>query len=748
MKKLLYLYIGIIFLSSCSKTVHQSPDQLLEHKLDSLLKKMSLPDKIGQMMQVPGNFSSDSTQLKYLVKKGLVGSVINEVDPLIINTLQKIAVNESKHGIPLIIGRDVIHGFKTIFPIPLGQAASWNPALIEKSSHTAAGEARSVGVSWTFSPMIDVARDPRWGRVAEGYGEDPYLTGVMGSATIRGYQGNRLSDNDRMAACAKHFAAYGAVEAGRDYNTVILSDQELRNVYLPPYKSAVDAGAVTFMTSFNEINGIPSSGNKMLLTGLLRNEWGFNGFVVSDWTSIPEMINHGFATDESQSALLAANAGVDMEMSSTSYIDNLESLVKQNKVSVKTIDQAVRNILRVKFQLGLFDNPFINPKKTLLPSDSSLALAQTLAGESLVLLKNENYALPLPLNIRKVAIIGPMANDRYEQLGTWVFDGDTNMTITPLAAIRSLLGEDKVAYLKTLSHSRDEGTSGFEKARLIAANADAVLVFVGEESILSGEAHGRANIDLPGVQAELVKELYKTGKLIIAIVMAGRPLAITNILPYTKAIIYAWHPGTMGGPAIANVVFGKINPSGKLPISMPVSAGQCPIYYSKKNTGRPADYINWVPMKKIPVRAPQTSLGNTSHHLDDGFEPLFPFGFGLSYTTFEYSNLHLSSETIPMDGTLKITVSVENKGKVDGSETVQLYIRDLTGSITRPVKELKGFQKTVLKAGEKKELVFTINANELAFYKTWSEKVLEPGAFNVWIGGDSNSGLMGRFQIK
>lgn len=748
MKKLLYLYIGIILLSSCAKIDQQDTNQELENKINSILSKLSLSEKIGQMMQVPGNFASDSNQLIYLVKEGLIGSVINEVDPRIINKLQKIAVNESKHGIPLIIGRDVIHGFKTIFPIPLAQAASWNPGLIEKSAHNAASEARSAGVNWTFSPMIDVSRDPRWGRVAEGYGEDPYLTGIMGNATIRGYQGNRLSDKDRMAACAKHFAAYGAVEAGRDYNTVILSDQELRNVYLPPYKSAVDAGVATFMTSFNEINGVPSSGNKQLLTDLLRNEWGFHGFVVSDWTSIPEMINHGFATDESQSALLAANAGVDMEMSSTTYIDNLENLVKQNKMEIETIDQAVRNILKVKLQLGLFENPYVDIKKTVVPNDSSLAMAQTLAEESLVLLKNENQTLPLSTNIRKVAVIGPMANDRYEQLGTWVFDADTTMTITPLSAIRSMLGNDKVTYLKTLSHSRDERTLDFEKARILASKADAVLVFVGEESILSGEAHGRANINLPGVQAELVKELHKTGKPIIAILMAGRPLSITNILPFASAVIYAWHPGTMGGPAIANAIFGKINPSGKLPISMPVSAGQCPIYYSKKNTGRPADYINWVPINKIPVRAPQTSLGNTSHHLDDGFEPLFPFGFGLSYTTFEYSNLRLSSETIPVNGSLIINVTIENKGKMDGFETVQLYVRDLTGSITRPVKELKGFKKINLKAGEKKELEFTLKADELAFYKSWNEKVVEPGAFNVWIGADSNSGLMGRFQME
>lgn len=724
-------------------------DAIIESQVDSLLSKLSIDEKIGQMMQISSFYNSDPEKLKAMVREGRLGSILNEVNPSVINELQQVAVKESKHGIPLIIARDVIHGFKTIFPIPLGQAATWNPTLTEKSSHIAAIEARSKGVTWTFSPMIDVAHDSRWGRVAEGYGEDPFLTSLFGIAAINGYQGNNIANNDRIAACAKHFAAYGAAEAGREYNSVSISEQDLRNVYLPPFKAAVNAGVATFMCSFNEINGVPSSGNKLLLTDLLRNEWGFNGFVVSDWTSVPEMINHGFANEESECALIAAKAGVDMEMSSHTYIDNLAELVKQNKISINTIDNIVRNILRVKFKLGLFKNPYVStPSEAINKKDSSLILAKQSALESLVLLKNENSTLPLSLNINKVAIIGPMANDRYEQLGTWVFDCDTNTTITPLKAIQALIGEKKVLFSKTLSHSRDNRTNNFEQAVSVASKSDAVLVFVGEESILSGEAHGRANLELPGVQAELIKALSKTGKPIIVIIMAGRPLAIKNILPYSRAILYAWHPGTMGGPAITDIVFGNFNPSGKLPISFPVSGGQCPIYYSKKNTGRPADCNNWISIDKIPVRAPQTSLGNTSHHLDDGFEPLFPFGFGLSYTTFEFTNLKLSSTSMPIDGNMDITVTITNKGKMDGFETAQLYTRDLVASITRPVKELKAFKKIYMKVGESKTVIFNIKAKDLGFYKSWNERVVEPGKFDLWVGSSSVSGLKTQFEIK
>lgn len=748
MNKIYFLIVAIIFFNSCFTKKVDKADSSIETKVDSVLAMLSIDEKVGQMNQLSSFYNSDPDGLKAMIREGKVGSLLNEVNPDVVNELQRVAIKESKHGIPLIIGRDVIHGFKTVFPIPLGQAASWNPALVEKSSHIAAIEARSKGVTWTFSPMIDIARDPRWGRVAEGYGEDPFLTSTLGNAAIKGYQGNNLSANDRIAACAKHFAAYGAAEAGREYNTVITSNQELRNVYLKPFQSASHTGAATFMAAFNEINGIPCSGNKKLLTDVLRNEWGFKGFVVSDWASIPEMINHGFADNETDCALIAANAGVDMEMSSHTYLDNLANLIKQGKISETVVDNAVRNILRVKFQLGLFSNPYVDTVKSSFAADSSLIIAKELALESLVLLKNENNVLPLSTKIGKVAVIGPMSNDRYEQLGTWVFDCDTNTTVTPLSAIRATIGNNKVIYAKTLAYSRDKNTKKFTQAISAARSVDAVLVFVGEESILSGEAHGRAHIDLPGVQADLIKELHKSGKPIITVVMAGRPLAISNILPYSNAVIFAWHPGTMGGTAIADVLFGKENFSGKLPISIPVSAGQCPIYYAKKNTGRPADYNSWIPMDKIPVRAPQTSLGNASQHLDDGFEPLFPFGFGMSYTTFEYSNINLSSPSISVKDTLMISATITNTGKFDGYETPQLYIHDVVGSITRPVKELKAFQKIKIKSGESANVTFKLTASDLAFYKSWNEEVVEPGLFYVWIGPSSNQGLKAQFTLQ
>lgn len=749
MKKILIAIVGAFLLISCGKDDRKSEEAKLNSKVDSVLSNLTIEEKLGQMTQISSFYDSDPEKLKQMVKAGEIGSLLNEVNPATINELQRIAVKESHHGIPLIIGRDVIHGFKTIFPIPLGQAASWNPELVEKSSHIAAIESRAKGITWTFSPMIDVARDSRWGRVAEGYGEDPYLTSVMGYAAIKGYQGDNISQKDRIAACAKHFAAYGAAEAGREYNTVSIAEQDLRNVYLPPFKHAVDAGVATFMCSFNEINGVPSSGNKKLLTDLLRIEWGFRGLVVSDWTSIPEMVQHGFANDKKDCALIAAKAGVDMEMSSKNYYDFLASLISEKKISIEEVDNIVRNILRVKFQLGLFENPYVDVTDSKVPLlDSSLLIAKELATQSIVLLKNDNKTLPLSLNIKKLAIVGPMADDRYEQLGTWVFDCDTNTTITPLKAIKSIIGNERVNYVKVLTHSRDNSKRNFQKAKVAVASADAVAVFVGEESILSGEAHGRANIELPGAQVELIKELAKVGKPVIVVVMAGRPLALKNILPYSNAILYAWHPGTMGGEAISDILFGKANPSGKLTLSMPVSGGQCPIYYAKKNTGRPANYNSWTPIEKIKVRAPQTSLGNESHHLDDGFEPLFSFGFGFSYTNFEYCDLKLSQTELPLNGTLQVSVKVKNTGDMDGYESVQLYIQDVVGSITRPVKELKAFKKVFIKKGEETQVQLSLKAEDLGFYRTWNDYVIEPGLFNLWVGTDSKTGLKAEFKIQ
>ena len=716
----------------------------IETKIDSLLSVMTLEEKIGQTYQV----SNVGDPVEELIRNGGVGSVINLVDPAELNRIQKIAREESRLGIPLIVGRDVVHGFKTIFPIPLGQAASWNPEIIEEAAHIAATEARSVGIHWTFAPMLDISRDARWGRIAESFGEDTYLTRIFGAAMVRGFQGDDLKNQDAVAACAKHFAAYGAAEGGRDYNVAELSPQTFYNIYLPPFKDAVDAGAATFMVSFNEINGVPSSGNKELVRNLLKTTWGFQGFVVSDWASIWEMINHGYAADEKHAAELALKAGVDMEMVTTTYIENISLLIDQGIISEKLLDDAVRRILRIKFKLGLFENPYVNESvhfDTLDPYH--LQVAYELASQSLILLKNKNDILPLNKDIHQIAVIGPMADDGYEQLGTWIFDGEERHSVTPLKAIRDYAGNARVKYVQALSFSRSRDRSQFLKALQAAKNSDVALVFVGEESILSGEAHSRADITLPGIQEELIAELYKAGKPVVVIVMAGRPLALSRIEPYANAILYAWHPGTMGGPAINDILFGVKSPSGRLPVSFPVMSGQEPFYYNRKNTGRPPTKESYIPFDSIPVRAFQTSLGNTSHYLDAGFEPAYPFGFGLSYTSFSYSDLRLSTDSLTKNDTLKISVKLKNTGEQEGTETIQLYIRDIVGSTTRPVKELKAFQHKTLQPDEEVEVYFQLCANDLGFYDKHLEWVTEQGEFILYVGSNSRDVLETHFKV-
>jgi beta-glucosidase len=715
-----------------------------ESKIDSLLSIMTLEEKIGQLYQASGS----GPEVEKMIREKGIGSIINEVDPKRLNEIQRIAIEESRLGIPVIIGRDVIHGFKTIFPIPLGQAATWNPDIVRRGAQVAAAEARSVGVHWTFAPMLDISRDARWGRIAESLGEDTYLTQILGVAMVEGFQGNDLSRNNTIAACAKHFAAYGAAEGGRDYNTVDLSMETLHNVYLPPFKSVADAGAATFMVSFNEINGVPSSGNEYLVNQVLKDDWNFDGFVVSDWASIFEMINHGFAADLKHAAQLAINAGVDMEMVTTAYPFHMKELIDEGKVSMSTLDDAVKRILRIKFQLGLFENPYVDENidfDELNPEH--LAIAKEAAVQSLVLLKNSANVLPLDPSIGKVAIIGPMADDGYEQLGTWVFDGEERHSVTTYKAISGLLGKEKILFEKGLAFSRDMDNSKFQKAINSARSSDAVVVVVGEESILSGEAHCRADITLPGRQAELIRKLSQTDKPVIAVIIAGRPLALSNIEPYCDAIIYAWHPGTMGGPAIADVLFGIKNPSGKLPASFPNMSGQEPLYYNHKNTGRPATDESFIAIEDIPVRAAQTSLGNTSQYLDAGYKAKYPFGFGLSYTTFSYDALKLSMDTLSKNDTLKASVHVKNTGSRNGVEIVQLYIRDLVGSITRPVKELKAFSRIELNSGEEREVTFTLTQKDLAFYGKENVWTAEPGDFEVFIGGNSVDCVAGRFRF-
>ena len=742
-KKLLYAVVLAASLMGCSQP--QDKNTEIENKVETLLHKMTLEEKLGQMNQLsPWDFED----LAKRVRKGEVGSILNVVNPEEVNKIQKIAVEESRLGIPLIVSRDVIHGYKTIFPIPLGQAATFNPEVVKEGARVAAIEASADGIRWTFAPMIDVARDPRWGRIAESCGEDPYLNAVMGTAMIKGYQGDSLNDPTAIAACAKHFVAYGAAEGGRDYNSTFIPERVLRNVYLPPFKAAADAGCATFMTSFNDNNGVPSTANSFVLKDVLRKEWKYDGMVVTDWASALEMVNHGFCTDGKDAAEKSVNAGVDMEMVSETFIQNLKQSIAENKVSMETIDNAVRNILRLKFRLGLFDNPYVVTPQTVKYAEKHLQTAKTAAEQSVILLKNENQTLPFTDKIKTLAVIGPMADAPYEQMGTWVFDGEKEHTQTPLTAIKEMYGNKvKVIFEKGLDYSRDKNTAGIARAVSAARQADAVVVFVGEESILSGEAHSLANLNLQGAQSQLIKELAATGKPVVTVVMAGRQLVIADEVKVSDAMLYSFHPGTMGGPAIADILFGKVNPSGKTPVTFPSMSGQVPIYYAQHKTGRPANPTEML-IDEIPVEAGQTSVGCRSFYLDAGNSPLFPFGYGLSYTTFEYSNLSLASDKLTAQDTLSISFTLKNTGKYDGTEVVQLYVQDKVGSVTRPVKELKRFQRVTLKAGESTQVSLSLPVSELAFWGYDMNYTVEPGDFTLWVGTNSAEGLTKDFSVS
>ena len=742
-KNLLYAVALAASLMGCSQP--QDKNTEIENKVETLLHKMTLEEKLGQMNQLsPWDFED----LAKRVRKGEVGSILNVVNPEEVNKIQKIAVEESRLGIPLIVSRDVIHGYKTIFPIPLGQAATFNPEVVKEGARVAAIEASADGIRWTFAPMIDVARDPRWGRIAESCGEDPYLNAVMGTAMIKGYQGDSLNDPTAIAACAKHFVAYGAAEGGRDYNSTFIPERVLRNVYLPPFKAAADAGCATFMTSFNDNDGVPSTANSFVLKDVLRKEWKYDGMVVTDWASALEMVNHGFCTDGKDAAEKSVNAGVDMEMVSETFIQNLKQSIAENKVSMETIDNAVRNILRLKFRLGLFDNPYVVTPQTVKYAEKHLQTAKTAAEQSVILLKNENQTLPFTDKIKTLAVIGPMADAPYEQMGTWVFDGEKEHTQTPLTAIKEMYGDKvKVLFEKGLEYSRDKNTAGIARAVSAARQADAVVVFVGEESILSGEAHSLANLNLQGAQSQLIKELAATGKPVVTVVMAGRQLVIADEVMASDAMLYSFHPGTMGGPAIADILFGKVNPSGKTPVTFPRMSGQVPIYYAQHKTGRPANPTEML-IDEIPVEAGQTSVGCRSFYLDAGNSPLFPFGYGLSYTTFEYSNLSLASDKLTAQDTLSISFTLKNTGKYDGTEVVQLYVQDKVGSVTRPVKELKRFQRVTLKAGESTQVSLSLPVSELAFWGYDMNYTVEPGDFTLWVGTNSAEGLTKDFSVS
>jgi len=709
-----------------------------EKAIGALLTEMTLVEKIGQMTLFTSDWDQTGPTLRegYQedIKTGRAGAIFNAHTADYNRDLQRIAVEETRLGIPLIFGYDVVHGYRTIFPIPLGETASWNTPLAEETARIGAREAASAGLHWTFSPVVDIARDPRWGRVMEGNGEDVFLGNAMTEARIKGYQGKDLADPFTLVACAKHYAAYGAAQAGRDYHTVDISERSLRETYLPPFKAAIDAGIGTFMTSFNEVDGQPVSGNYHLLTEILRDEWGFEGFVVTDYTGISEMVPHGIVANEADAGELAVTAGVDMDMQAAVYYNYLEQHVAEGKVELARIDQAVRQILRIKYALGLFEDPYryndMERQAANIFTPEHRATARLAARESLVLLKNENNALPLTKSISHLAVIGPLAKSQEDMLGAWHGDGRAEDCVSVLTGIQAAI--DKAATISYLPGVAIEGDdeSDIPAALAAARLADAVVVVVGEKWNMSGEAASRTSITLPGKQAELIRQLHQIGKLVIVVLLNGRPLDLTNIIDHADAILEAWYPGTEGGHAVADILFGDYAPVGKLPITFPRSVGQVPIYYNMKNTGRPYD-----PNNKY-----------TSKYLDESNDPLFPFGFGLSYTTFSYGTPTVTKEASTGDFTATVSIEVTNSGKRSGREVVQLYVHDLVGSVTRPLRELKGFQLVDLAAGESKTVEFTLGKEELSFLRrdmTWG---MEPGTFDIYIGGDSRASQKVSFE--
>ena len=737
--KIKHLFMfALIFAAACTAKPEGSNE--IDRKVEDLLSQMTLEEKIGQMNQVSGGY-----QFSELIAKGGVGSILNIVDPVEINAVQRVAVEQSRLGIPLLVSRDVIHGFRTIFPIPLGMAATFDPEIVEQGARIAAVEATASGVRWTFSPMLDVARDPRWGRVAEGSGEDTYLDVEMGVAMVKGYQGTDYADPTSLAACVKHFVGYGAAEGGRDYNTTMISERALRNVYFPAFKACIDAGALTLMTSFNDVDGLPSTGNRWLLTDILREEWGFDGMVVTDWNSSGEMIAHGYAEDLKHATELSIAAGVDMDMMSFGFLNHIKELIDEGKLSEDDIDDAVRNILRLKYRLGLFENPYVDESlaRKVAYAPEHLAAAKQCAVESAILLQNSDNTLPLK-SAKRILLTGPMADAKYDQLGTWAFDGEEQHTVTPLEALRKVFD---VVYEPALAYSRDTNRAGIPAAVRAAAGVDAVVVCVGEEAILSGEAHCLSDLNLQGAQSELIRELNKTGKPIVVVVIAGRPLTIERDLKECDAMLYSFHPGTMGGEAIADLITGRAVPSGKTPMTFLKDAGQAPFYYNHPMTGRPNNGSETL-LNDIPLKAGQTSLGCTSYYLDTGYGPLFPFGYGLSYTTFEYSNITLNKTEFEEGDTIVVEYDLKNTGEWDATETAQLYVRDLVGTVVRPVKELKRFDRVELKAGESMHCSFELPVEELAFWNRDMEYVVEPGKFQLWVAGDSASGEPLSFEVK
>ncbi len=715
------------------------PEAAEQRFVDSLLVLMTLEEKVGQLMQYsgyqattgPGQPVAGDAQ----IRAAQVGSFLNVHGAANTRRLQRMAVEETRLKIPLIFGHDVIHGFRTIFPVPLGEAASWDPNLAERTARAAAVEATAHGLHWTFAPMVDIARDPRWGRIVEGSGEDPLLGSAFAAARVRGFQGTDLAAPNTMAATAKHFAAYGGAEGGRDYDIVEVSDQTLKEIYLPPFFAAIAAGAQTVMASFNEVNGLPMHANRRLLTDVMRGEWGFSGLVVSDWGGIQELLPHGIAATRADAGVLALKAGVDMDMVSGIYPAELPRLLSERRVTQGEIDEAVRRVLRLKYRMGLFADPYRYSdtvrQRTMTMAPDHLALSREAGRRSIVLLKNDRRTLPLSKTVRTLAVIGPLADDRRSPLGSWHADGRPEDVTTILAGIRAAVSpQTRVVYARGSSID-SMGTSGFAEAVAAARQADAVVLVLGEHAEMSGEAASRAWIDLPGVQEQLARAVHAVGKPTVAVLMNGRPLAITWLAAAVPAILETWYLGTQMGHSVADVLFGEYNPGGKLPVTFPRTTGQVPIYYNRKNTGRP----------------PAAENKYTSKYLDVAWTPLFPFGHGLSYTTFAYDNLRLSAPTMRMSDTLTVTVDVANSGDRIGDEVVQMYVQDEVGSVTRPLKELKGFSRISLRPGERRTVTFRLRADDLAFYDASARRVTEPGFFKVFVGTSSASGREARFEL-
>ncbi|MCL5020912.1 MAG: glycoside hydrolase family 3 C-terminal domain-containing protein [Bacteroidetes bacterium] len=694
-----------------------NPKLPIARRVEDLLSQMTLQEKIGQMCQ----FDVSTPAKENLVKQGMVGSFLNVTSPSLNDSLQETAVEKSRLGIPLLFGLDVIHGYSTIFPIPLAEASSWDPNLIRECDSVAAEEAHSQGIRWTFSPMINIARDPRWGRIAEGAGEDTYLTMVMAQAQVKGYQGPELSPSSLLLACAKHYVAYGAAEGGRDYNTTDVNERTLRDVYLPAFKAAIEAGAGTVMSAFNDLNGIPASADRFTIEGILKHEWGFKGFVVSDWQSISELIDQGVACDSSEAARKAVTAGVDMDMMGP-YHDYLATLVRDGKIPMRLINDAVRRILTIKFKLGLFEHPYMNIRKAksslMLPQ--YLALARKAARESIVLLKNQGEVLPLKKNVNSIAVIGPLANSKEDMLGCWHTEGEPGPVVTLLDGIKSKVSPStKIIYAEGCGVN-DTSTAGFAQALQIGKEADVIVLAVGERWYMTGEAESRAHIRLPGVQKRLVKELAHLGKPVVEILMNGRPLSIDWSAKHVPAILETWFLGTEAGNGIADVLFGDYNPSGKLTVTFPRTVGQVPIYYNHMNTGRPPSLTNHY----------------TSKYIDIPWTPLFPFGYGLSYTRFRYSHLKVAADPKVTDQFI-VSVDVTNAGGRSGTEVAQMYYRQPCASVTRPVEQLAGFKRLRLKPGETRTARFTLTPYEYSFVNIDMKRVVESGPLDIMVGGSS-----------